>query len=362
MIGDSQVRSAIVNLGVLELETSQGLVGTGFFQDLFHPLPDEKELERAFAETVLPSIEGAHPASLVHRLGRPRGGNDRLPPFNFAEATEQAFWDLYAQALEMPLWQVLGGRSPTVPAYASGLDYHLSDRQLHAFFAAAKARGFKAFKLKVGHPDAAWDLKRLGILRDAVGDGALVMVDANEAWTPKETVRRLHLYRDAGFPIHWIEDPCLRHDIEGLRSIAQALPWTHLNSGEYLDLAGKRRLLEAQAVDILNVHGRVGQTMQAGWLAAQHGIEVSLGNTAMELGVHMAAALPECRWLEYSFHNYAGLLETPVRIEHGLAHAPDVPGHGLKLSEAARRTFRAPKVDDRHPQGPPAPIDLTGID
>ncbi len=361
VIGDSQVRSDRVNLGVLELETTEGLVGTGFFQNLFHPLPDEAALERAFAQTVMPGILRMHPASLVHGVARPRGGNDRQPPHGFAEATEQAVWDLYSQALSLPLWQVLGGRTPEVPAYASGLDFHLSDVQFRAFFTAAKGRGYRAFKIKVGHPDAAWDLRRLGILRELLAPDDLVMVDANEAWTPKETVRRLHLYRDAGFAIHWIEDPCLRGDVEGLRWIAQALPWTHLNTGEYLDLAGKRRLLEAQAVDILNVHGRVGQTMQAGWLAAEHGIEVSLGNTAMELGVHMAAALPECRWLEYSFHNYAGLLETPVRIEDGIAHAPMLPGHGLKIAEAARRAFRAPGADDCHDEGPPAPIDLAGI-
>ncbi len=362
VIGDSQVRSSTVNLGVLELETAEGLVGIGFFQDLFHPLPDEDELNRVFAETVLPGIRGVHPASLVHRLARPRGGNNRLPPFNFAEAVEQAVWDLYGKGLGLPLWRVLGAASPEVPAYASGLDYHLSDRQYQAFFKAARGMGYRAFKIKVGHPDAAWDLCRLGLLREVIGDGDLVMVDANEAWTPKEAIRRLHLYRDAGHAIHWLEDPCLRNDFEGLRQVAEALPWTHLNTGEYLDLAGKRRLIEARAVDILNVHGRPGQVMQAGWLAAEAGLEVSLGNTTMELGIHMAAALPECRWIEYSFHNYAGLLTEPVRIENGIAHAPDRPGHGLSLSDEARARFHSPRVGDRHDRGPPAPIDLSEVD
>lgn len=362
VIGDSQVRSAAVNLGVLELETAEGLVGIGFFQDLFHPLPDEDELNRVFAETVLPGIRGVHPASLVHRLARPRGGNNRLPPFNFAEAVEQAVWDLYGKGLGLPLWRVLGATSPEVPAYASGLDFHLSDRQYQAFFKAAKGRGYRAFKIKVGHPDAAWDLRRLGLLRELIDEGDLVMVDANEAWTPKEAIRRLHLYRDAGHAIHWLEDPCLRNDFEGLRQVAEALPWTHLNTGEYLDLPGKRRLIEARAVDILNVHGRPGQVMQAGWLAAEAGLEVSLGNTPMELGVHMAAALPECRWIEYSFHNYAGLLAEPVRIEDGIAHAPDRPGHGLTLSADARARFHSPRVGDRHDRGPAPPIDLSEVD
>jgi len=361
VIGDSQVRADRVNLGVLELWTEAGHCGTGFFQDLFHPLPDEAELGRAFAETAMPALEGAFPAALVHRLSRPRGGQRREPPFNFAEAIEQAVWDLYGQVLGLPLWQLLGGTTPSVRAYASGLDYHLSDAQFAAFFKKAAALGFSAFKIKVGHPDAERDLRRLEILKEVVGDQALIMVDANEAWTPKETVRRLHLYKDAGFAIHWIEDPCLRDDFAGLRWIARSLPFTHLNTGEYLDLSGKRRLIEAEAVDILNVHGRIGQVMRAGWLAAEKGIEVSLGNTPMELGVHLAAALPECRWLEYSFHNYAGLLEEPVRIDNGIAHAPSRPGHGLRLSETARERFRAPSPDDGYGRGPPDPIDLDGL-
>ena len=90
---------------------------------------------------------------------------------------------------------------------------------------------------------------------------------------------------------------------------------------------------------------------------------MSLGNTAMELGVHLAAALPECRWLEYSFHNTAFLLEEPVRIEGGWAYAPDRPGHGLKISDMARREFRTPASGDvvprSHVPAPPVPLSLS---
>ncbi len=297
---------------------------------------------------------------MLNRITRPRGGNNRALPFNFAEAINQALWDLHAQQLGLPLYHLLGGTDTRVRSYASGLDFHLSDDDFQAFFAATKAKGFDAFKIKVGHPDAAWDLHRLKLLTEVVGADATIMVDANEAWTPKEAIRRLHLYRDAGFPILWIEDPCLRDDYEGLRQVGEAVPFAHLNTGEYLNLHQKRHLIEARAVDILNVHGTVSDVMKAGWLAAEYGVEVSLGNTSMELGVHMAIALPECRWLEYSFHNNAFLLETPVRVEAGWAYAPEGPGHGLRLSEAARKEFRTPGVGDELPLSrvPAGPITL----
>jgi L-alanine-DL-glutamate epimerase-like enolase superfamily enzyme len=76
--------------------------------------------------------------------------------------------------------------------------------------------------------------------------------------------------------------------------------------------------------------------MRAGWLANELNVEVTLGNTFLELGVNMALALPDVRWLEYSFQNFDHLVETPFVIHDGLIHGSDAPGHGLILSENAR--------------------------
>ena len=54
--------------------------------------------------------------------------------------------------------------------------------------------------------------------------------------------------------------------------------------------------------------------MRIGWLAAELGIPVSLGNTFLEVGVHMACALPEVEWLEYSFQNFDHLVDRPIQI------------------------------------------------
>jgi L-alanine-DL-glutamate epimerase-like enolase superfamily enzyme len=344
VIGDSQVRVDACHAAALELHTDDGLTGLGFMLHLFHPLPDRSELERAFRLEALPGLRGQPPAGLIHRVLRPRGGNNRALPHGFGEAIDQALWDLAAQQAGLPLYRYLGGTDPFVRAYASGLDFHLTDGQFVRFFRAAHALGFSAFKIKVGHPDLTWDLNRLRLLQDAVGPGATTMVDANEAWTPKEAIRRLHAYRNAGFDIFWVEDPCLRDDYEGLRQVSEALPFAHVNAGEYLDLVGKRRLIAARGVDILNVHGCISDVLLAGWLAAEYGVRVSLGNTFLEVGVHLAAALPEADWIEYSFQNYNHLAATPIEFRDGFAIAPDRPGHGLTLSEAARRNHAVAAV------------------
>lgn len=360
IIGDSQVRVSHCHIGVLELHDSEGRTGTGFFFSLFHPLPALAEIERVFRREVWPELEGELPPVLLNRLGRPRGGNQRGFSVPFEQAVNQALWDLHGQALGLPLWRLLGGRDPKVRLYASGLDFHLSDDDYAALFRQASEEGYRGFKIKVGHPEIEWDLRRLAIIKEIAAGRGPVMIDSNEAWSPKEAIRRLRIFLREGHEILWMEDPCLRDDYEGLREIRLAVPEIMVNAGEYLDLRGKRKLIEARAVDILNIHGVISDVMKAGWLAAEHGLEVSLGNTSFELGVHMAAALPECRWMEYSFQNYAHLLEESVRIEDGFAYAPDRPGHGLRLSERARREWAAPEVlpDEALPEAPRGPIRL----
>ena len=177
------------------------------------------------------------------------------------------------------------------------------------------------------------------------------MIDANEAWGAKEALVKLEAIRKAGFELLWVEDPILRNDFEGLRLLRESVPWTLINSGEYLDAAGKRQLMLAGGTDILNVHGQVTDVMRIGWLAAELGIPVSLGNTFLEVGVHMACALPEVEWLEYSFQNFDHLVEQPMEIRDGWIYAPDRPGHGLVLSETARREWSRPEILPRDKLG-----------
>ena len=346
VIGDSQVRFDTIYLGVLELTSTRGHTGTGFFASAFQPLPSLAELNRVVEAEVKATFIGQSPSALTHRIGRPRGGNIRDLPFGLGEAIDQAAWDLLGQELGQPLYQLFGAHSNRVRAYASGLDYHLSDEDCCAFYQQTTQMGFGAFKVKVGHPDLAWDLARLRLVRDIIGPQAPMMVDANEAWSPGEAIRRLHAYHAAGFEILWVEDPCLRYDFDGLREIMRAVPFTLVNTGEYLGLRDKRRLVESGAVDILNIHGNYSDGLRAAWLANEHGIQVSLGNTMFELGVHLAAALPGNTWIEFHFPNYNALVEQPVRFENGYALAPEAPGHGLRLSEQARAQYARPEIQD----------------
>lgn len=97
VIGDSQVRADDVNVAALELIGETGNVGLGFIQTLFHPLPDQAEIEAVFKHEAWPAIVGQEAIGLVHRVSRPRGGNQRAFSLPFHEALQVALWDLAAR-------------------------------------------------------------------------------------------------------------------------------------------------------------------------------------------------------------------------------------------------------------------------
>lgn len=355
VIGDSQVRADDAHVAALELIGKDGSAGLGFVQSLFFPLPDEAEIIRIFRSEVWPGLEGKQSGALAHRVTRPRGGNARRLSLPFEEALQQAVWDLFAKSLGQPLWKLLGATREKVRAYASGLDFHLDDGAYQNLFAHAASEGFTAFKIKVGHAEIDRDIHRLNLLKQAVGPKATVMIDANEAWSPKQTVQNLEHMRKAGHEIFWMEDPIQRNDFDGLRLLRQTAGHTLINSGEYLDVSGKRALIEAGGADMLNVHGHVTDVMRIGWLAAEKAVPVTLGNSFLEIGVNMALALPEVEWLEYSYQNFDHLVEETYPLQDGFIQGRDVPGHGLVLSEEARRVWHRPHLLDRSQLGEAPP-------
>ena len=339
-IGDSQVCFTDHWITVVELHCDNGLYGIGFECQQGLPTARLSSLKEQFEHAVWPSLEQSDPLGLVMRIERPRGGNAG-PGFQ-AVPVETALWDLVAKQSGLPLFQLLGGTDPKVRAYGSTLDFRLGDDLFRTKLERMQAYGFSAFKIKVGHPDLAWDLRRLQLVRDVVGHDANLMVDANEAWSVKETVKRLHAYRAAGHEIFWIEDPITREDYLGYTRLCNEVEFTRVNTGEYLDVSGKQRLLAAGAVDVLNIHNSIREGRFIAMLAGELGVPVSLGNTLLELGVHLAASLPECLYLEYSDLIWNELAMEPVQVEQGYAWAPQRPGHGIELDQEKLAFYSQP--------------------
>lgn len=333
-IGDCQVAIDTNWVGALEVTDGSGQTGIGFFLSLFAPLPTAKALRAEFKMVAWPGLEGERPETLVHRVSRPRGGNVRALPHDLGSAVDQALWDLAARRAGMPLHRYLGGIGLSPRAYASGLEFHLSDDEVETFYSHARADGYAGYKVKVGHPDPEWDVRRLQLVQRVVGDDAILMADANEAWTQAETRRRISLFAARGVALHWIEDPILRSDSEGLSGLRGSIGTTLVNSGEYLGVDGRIALIRAGAADVVQL-GRIGEGLRVAHEASAAGLPVAVGNTTMNVGAHLAAALPEVDFVEDSRLNTTDILAEPLRVAQGRFVLPETPGHGLALAHDA---------------------------
>lgn len=343
-IGDSQVLVPNTNwVGALELVAADGLSGLGFFGALFDPLPATNFLADYFERVLWPGLRNERPEALLNRVSRPRGGNIRSTQWDLSDAVELALWDLAAKRLDLPLYRLLGGTRSRQSAYASGLCFHLSDAQTQEFYSRARRDGYTAYKIKVGHPDLAWDLDRLRLIADAVGPQARLMVDANEAWAPHEAWRRLQAYAEAGFRIHWVEDPLLRHDFGGLRELRQHAGPAMVNSGEYLSPDERLQLLQARGIDIMNLNGGLADGLRVGRACAAAGVPVTIGNTLMNVGAHLGAALPEVDMVEDSRLDWNHILRRPIPVIDGHYVLSEAPGHALELSPDAVRDWAKPE-------------------
>ncbi|MAT04180.1 MAG: racemase, partial [Acidimicrobiaceae bacterium] len=143
-------------------------------------------------------------------------------------AVDVALWDCNARAAGLPLYQYLGAaRSGSVPAYASGGYYRegKSPNDLAQETLGYVKSGFGAVKIKVGRLSAADDEERIAAVREAIGPGVLLMLDANNAWGDVPTAVRAVRSWERYDP-YWIEEPFGPDDILNHAELARRTPIT----------------------------------------------------------------------------------------------------------------------------------------
>ena len=245
----------LCNVAALELIDEGGQVGLGFAQSLFQPLPAHAEIVRVFDGRGLAGSAGQSPLALVHRVDRPRGGNQRAFTLPFEEALQVALVGPRGQAGGPAAASISGQHAQPGARLCVRAGFPPNDDDSGHSSRTPMRLATAPSRSRSGTPTSSATCHRLELLTKTVRPGAQFMIDANEAWGAKEALVKLEAIRKAGFDLLWVEDPILRDDFEGLRLLRKQHPWTLINSGEYLDAAGKRQLMLAGATDMLNVHG-----------------------------------------------------------------------------------------------------------
>ena len=152
----------------------------------------------------------------------------------FAQAiagVDIALWDLFARRARQPLWQMLGGMSPRMRVYASGINPEGSV----ATAESAMKRGHRAFKLKIGFGPER-DQRNLQDLRELVGELSLA-VDVNQGWSLGQALQQAPALEE--FNLMWLEEP--------LRADRPWSDWNELKQKTKIPLAGGENIAGREA-------------------------------------------------------------------------------------------------------------------
>ncbi|HYS18512.1 MAG TPA: mandelate racemase/muconate lactonizing enzyme family protein [Candidatus Binatia bacterium] len=334
-------RAVDANWHVLaRITTSDGVEGIGY---IVYPRPDLMttigHAARELGEHLI-GMSVLEPEAAWDRLAR-RG--DWVGPGGLLHCAltplDIAVWDAAGKTLGQPLHRLLGGYRDRLPTYASdGLWVSLSPAELAASAKRHVENGFGAVKLRLGkEATPEMEARRVLAVREAVGPDVRIMVDAVESWSLARARRTGRVLQDAG--IAWLEDPVHHLDVTGLAELRRRLE-IPIAAGEHLyHLDAFRRLLEAQAVDVVILDlARVGGVTPWRKIAAMahaHRVPVC-GHVVPEIQVHLLSAVPNGHMVEYVPRS-AGILAAMPRVEGGELLAPQAPGLGLELDEAAVR-------------------------
>ena len=326
----------------VELATGDGHHGLG----LSYAKRAGGPAQYAHAQELAPALVGEDPSDIARLWNKlcwagASGGRSGLATQAIG-AFDVALWDLKARRAGLSLAKLLGAWRDSVACYnTSGGFLHTPLDQLLANAEASRQRGIGGIKMKVGQPDQAADLTRVTAMRQLLGDGFPLMVDANQQWDRATALRMGRRLEPMG--LVWIEEPLDAYDHAGHAALAAQLD-TPIATGEMLTSAGEHaELIHHRAADILMPDApRVGgitpflkiaaQAEQAGLALAPH--------FAMELHVHLAAALQQEPWLEH-FDWLEPLFNERLQIADGRIRVPTTPGLGLSLSDQARAWTRA---------------------
>jgi L-fuconate dehydratase len=302
-----------------------------------------------------------------------------------AAAIVNAVWDLWAMVVGVPLWQLLVQLSPEhlvstidfryiddalspdeavdllhaaaagkaerelaivsngYPAYTTSAGWlGYEDVKVSALVRQALADGFTHIKMKVGG-NLESDLRRAALIRDALGGGGVLMMDANQVWGVDEAIRSMEAL--AEFDPWWIEEPTSPDDVLGHARIRREIAPIRVATGEHVqNRVIFKQLFQAEAIDVCQIDAcrvaGVNEVLAIILLAAKFGIPVcphAGGVGLCEYVQHLAVfdfvsvtGSLENRVVEWVDHLHEHFI-APARVVDGRYVAPTAPGYSIEM-------------------------------
>jgi L-alanine-DL-glutamate epimerase-like enolase superfamily enzyme len=303
-----------------------------------------------FIRTILePMLAGQDPRdieALTVRLRSALFGH----PFTKA-ALEMALWDILGKATGLPVYRLLGGPvREFVPTKwsISGVE----PARAAEIATWAREQGFSTMKVKVGI-DPTQDVERVRAVREAIGSGIRLGIDANGAWNPTTAVTMIR--RLCEFGIYFAEQPVPPGDVNWMAEVRRQVPVPVLADESVYSPQDALAIVRAGAADALSVYvgksAGIGPARKVAAIAESAMLGCTIGSN-LELGVgtaamiHLAMATPGITADEYPcdiigpLYYTDELLAEPQALSSGKAQPHTRPGLGVELDEDKVRHYR----------------------
>ena len=240
------------------------------------------------------------------------------------------------------------------PAYTTSTGWlGYPDEKVRRLCREAIAAGWNHFKMKVGQ-DLEGNLQRAALMREELGPGRVLMMDANQCWDVGESIRQMKAL--ARFDPWWIEEPTSPDDVLGHAAIARAIAPIGVATGE--TCANRvifKQLLQAEAIRFCQVDscrmGGVNEALTVMLMAAKFGVSVcphaggvGLCEYVQHLSLIDYIALSgslENRILEYVDHLHEHFVD-PVRIRDARYLVPTAPGYSITIKPESLDAYEFP--------------------
>jgi len=257
---------------------------------------------------------------------------------------EMALWDLAGQLLGVPVYQLLGCKRRSLPAYVISAE-EFAFRSVAQFVELAERyveAGFKACKFHLwGEADR--DIAACRAIRKAVGDDIKLMLDPAGRFGREDALRIGRAIEDLGFIRY--EDPLTPLDAAGYRWLASRVS-VPLVVNESLRWGLEECAAAARAGTVQGFRLEIGRAgiehgLALAAIAEANGAELDVASLAprggLELCLHFALSASPTRWFEH--HEALGLEELPglrpgVFVEGGLARPTERAGFGYEVDWA----------------------------
>jgi galactonate dehydratase len=269
-----------------------------------------------------------------------------------------ALWDIKAQSLGVPIYELLGGAvRETIPLYTH-FQYARSVEQMVENATAEVERGSRAIKTdpfmaagglsNVRYIDGQIErsVENTGVaivegIRGAVGPDVEVLIDAHALYNVPTAVRLAN--RLAPCDITWFEEPCPPESYDALEQVRAQVP-TRISVGErlytrYEFLPVLNRHLTDYVMPDVTWTGGISELKKIATLAETFYVPISphdaSGPVNVMAGAQVMMSVPnfyrlEARRVRMDFYN--AFVEEPLNVQNGALKVPRTPGLGIRLN------------------------------